>query len=684
MTLRNTILLRVILLICAITIALSAVFYRIISDDALQRAQQTIDAGFTYFGDSLQRRQREASLEVEKTNAALRSGFQTAAAARNGFTVPDGAAADIPLSGIVAGVRPLTDQLFALAAALGTAGLRIALYDQQGRLLLLFFNDAPLYYTVGLHLPELVPGRLLVQRRMIVQAGGSVTRLVQDEEHLLARVQAADMDCIDLPPGQAVEIPVAAVAGHPQGQFALLDRMPALRLRIPVHGLSTKYGYFALAARDGDNEQNWGLLELTMQMTAGDIQHVAALTHTQINAFVNGELACGTLQTYPRLLGIPPSPVAFDAFIGNAQASPVVPRTVGEQSYYESLTTLGDSDGAVATIAVLLPRDAERRATLVLLASIGGAGLLFGLLAGAEAVRLSRQVADPISRLVAAMQRLARGETAPGGESGPKPGQSGIVEVRQMDHALEDLVRSNAETIALAEAIADGDLQVQVTPRSTNDSMMQSLNAMVRQLQEHQRLTTQAIQEAQVANRSLAQANRKLETLSSTDALTGIANRRRFDEVLAREYARHARLGAELSLILLDVDFFKLYNDHYGHQQGDDCLRRIAQVLTACAKRPSDLVARYGGEEFVCILPETDLGGALQVAEHIRRGVMEQAIPHARSEVAAQVTVSLGVVSAVCRCETSPALLLEEADRYLYQAKNTGRNRTASRQPDVS
>lgn len=682
MTLRNTIVIRMVLLICAIALALSAVFFWIFRDDVRQRAQQAVDATFAFFEDSLQRRQREIAREVEKVNQPLYAGLALVASARDGKPVPD-AAADARLAGIVAATRPLTDQLFALAEALGMRGIRIALYNRQGSLLLLFCNDAPMYYTVGLHLPDFAPGRLLVQRRVIDQAGGAVTRIVQDEKRFLTPALRSAMDFVALAPGQAETIPSADVAGRPQSRFALLDRMPALQLRIPVHGTSSRYGYFALNTHAEADETNSGLLELTMQMTPGDIQHVAALTHTQINAFVQGALACGTLESYSRLAGAPPLPVGFDGLIEKPHGSPVVSRSLGGQSYYESLMTFGNGEEPVATFAVLLPRDAERHATLVLLWSIGGAGLLFVLLAGAEAVRLSRRVSDPISRLVAALQQLARGEVAPAGKRENRPDQAGIVEVRHMNYALHVLERANAETIALAEAIAAGDFLAQVTPRSPQDRMMHSLNAMVRQLNEHQRLTSQAIEEARVANLTLAEANRKLEALSSTDALTGIANRRRFDEILAREYANHARVGAKLSLILLDVDFFKLYNDHYGHQQGDECLRRIAEVLSACAKRPSDLVARYGGEEFVCILPDTDSSGAHHVAECIRHGVMEQAIPHARSEVADRVTVSLGVVTSRCSPATSPAHLLEQADHHLYEAKKAGRNRTASGQADA-
>ncbi|OGQ87319.1 MAG: hypothetical protein A2512_08165 [Deltaproteobacteria bacterium RIFOXYD12_FULL_56_24] len=184
----------------------------------------------------------------------------------------------------------------------------------------------------------------------------------------------------------------------------------------------------------------------------------------------------------------------------------------------------------------------------------------------------------------------------------------------------------------------------------------------------------QEITQRKQAEKVLEEANRKLEALSMTDSLTGVANRRRFDAVLAREYARHARSGAELSLIMLDIDHFKDFNDCYGHLKGDECLRQVAQAMADCVVRPTDLVARYGGEEFACILPETDSHGAIAIAEKIRRGIIARAIPHQESKVAACVTASLGVATMPCAAGGSAMDLIAQADGQLYLAKSSGRN----------
>ncbi len=182
-----------------------------------------------------------------------------------------------------------------------------------------------------------------------------------------------------------------------------------------------------------------------------------------------------------------------------------------------------------------------------------------------------------------------------------------------------------------------------------------------------------------VLTRRLDEANRELIRLSAVDGLTGIANRRQFDEFLTREWARGTRHEAEISLLMCDVDFFKQYNDLYGHQMGDECLRTVAQTLASRVKRPTDLVARYGGEEFAVILPDTDLEGALQLAEAMRGDKTKRlAIAHGGGKDGI-VTMSLGIA---CRIPSRDGLgsvaLVKAADDALYEAKGRGRNCVAS------
>jgi len=169
-----------------------------------------------------------------------------------------------------------------------------------------------------------------------------------------------------------------------------------------------------------------------------------------------------------------------------------------------------------------------------------------------------------------------------------------------------------------------------------------------------------------------------LESLSTTDGLTELPNRRRFDDFLNREWRRSMRDQSLLSLILMDIDFFKEFNDHYGHLAGDDCLRQAANVLSEIVRRPGDLVARYGGEEFACILPSTDLRGALAIANTVRNRLEQAAIPHYYSSVADHVTLSFGVATLVPETGQTPSLLIQLADDLLYSAKQNGRDRILS------
>ena len=181
--------------------------------------------------------------------------------------------------------------------------------------------------------------------------------------------------------------------------------------------------------------------------------------------------------------------------------------------------------------------------------------------------------------------------------------------------------------------------------------------------------------ETLVEERTLAleQANDKLEALSYTDGLTGIANRRNFDRMLAQEWNRGQRAGTPLALVLLDVDHFKHFNDHYGHLAGDGCLRSLARVLVQAGRRAGELPARYGGEEFVVLLPDAGWDDALETARRIQKDVWSLALPHAETSPGI-VTVSLGVASLVPSRQHMPEELVRQADSALYRAKQSGRN----------
>jgi diguanylate cyclase (GGDEF)-like protein len=181
------------------------------------------------------------------------------------------------------------------------------------------------------------------------------------------------------------------------------------------------------------------------------------------------------------------------------------------------------------------------------------------------------------------------------------------------------------------------------------------------------------IQQSQLY-RQLESANQTLQRLASIDGLTQIANRRCFDEYLYQEWQRLTREQAPLSLILGDIDYFKLYNDTYGHQTGDNCLYQVAKTISSCAKRPADLVARYGGEEFALVLPNTKSLGAIKVAQDIQSKVKALHLPHSSSSASGDVTLSLGIAAMIPQPDAHASALVAAADKALYQAKAAGRN----------
>ena len=183
------------------------------------------------------------------------------------------------------------------------------------------------------------------------------------------------------------------------------------------------------------------------------------------------------------------------------------------------------------------------------------------------------------------------------------------------------------------------------------------------------------ISERKKTETALQDLQTKLEEMSFKDGLTGVANRRMLDSVLEQEWTNARRNNQPLSLVMLDIDCFKQYNDFYGHLQGDDCLIRVAQALNGAATRGRDFFARFGGEEFVLVLPETDADAAHKIAERCRSLIFKQQIPHAASPVSQLLTVSLGVGSIVPAHKDDLKTFFEEVDRRLYRAKQAGRNR---------
>ena len=202
-----------------------------------------------------------------------------------------------------------------------------------------------------------------------------------------------------------------------------------------------------------------------------------------------------------------------------------------------------------------------------------------------------------------------------------------------------------------------------------------TLRNLQKKIQEQNLQLVGEIEERERVEKALVEANRKLELLATIDGLTGISNRRQFDLFLEQEWKRSTREQVPISFILCDIDQFKLFNDEYGHVEGDNCLKQVAQGIRRSVKRPADLVARYGGEEFAVVMPNTDTIGAIKIAEKIKKEIEALGIKHVRSKVARHVSLSIGVGSTVPDRSDGPEAFINEVDQFLYQAKKAGRDR---------
>ena len=316
-----------------------------------------------------------------------------------------------------------------------------------------------------------------------------------------------------------------------------------------------------------------------------------------------------------------------------------------------------------------------------------------------ERIRESLDIRDILTSTLEAVQQLLKAERVAlyrqATASGTLIVELGASQVciwnPQLDGALAPLERSPAAQLTEPTDTLDGARSLLKVPIWQSDSTAKQgqwgeLVAEARQsdrvwqqweidfLQQLANQVAIAIHQSKLY-RQLEQANRELQQLATTDDLTGVANRRQFEQILNQEWQRLSREQKPLSLIMCDIDCFKAYNDTYGHPAGDRCIQSVSQALEQATQRSTDLVTRYGGEEFAIILPNTDASGALQVARRIRHYLAALKLSHESSPVSERITLSIGVATKIPNLKETPVTLVQSADDALYQAKAEGRDR---------
>jgi diguanylate cyclase (GGDEF)-like protein len=314
---------------------------------------------------------------------------------------------------------------------------------------------------------------------------------------------------------------------------------------------------------------------------------------------------------------------------------------------YTQITPYAGNNGLDWQIITTMPastlaRQASHTGALLTLLCLTSLGVTI-----TTAIYLSRKLVRPILRLSEASHQLAQGQ----------------------GYQRLNMGRVN-ELAILVESFNQMAQEIQQS-RQTLEHYSQELEQKV---YERTQTLEQEICKRIAMEEALSRTNQELERLAFVDGLTQVANRRYFDDRLNREWGRLRREQTPLSLILCDIDYFKQYNDTYGHQAGDECLRQVATILKTKAKRPADLVARYGGEEFVLILPDTPAIGAIQVAREIQAHMRQIQIPHQGAAIHPFVTLSLGIASMIPQYDMTSDQLIDQADQALYKAKSRGRN----------
>jgi len=285
--------------------------------------------------------------------------------------------------------------------------------------------------------------------------------------------------------------------------------------------------------------------------------------------------------------------------------------------------------------------------------------VILGIISSLLSWEISGRIIKPMMMIAATADRIRQGDT-----TAKIPVFFGKDEVSKFSLAIADLFTTLEQQKQLLVKF--------------NSELEQLIQIRTEKLSSLNQQLLKEVNERKQAEIALQESNKELHRLTITDGLTGIANRRHFDQYLQKAWRILAREQLPLSLILADVDFFKKYNDLYGHQAGDICLQKVAQTLSQNLSRPGDLAARYGGEEFTIILPNTDIVGANHVAKILCQAIQNLQIPHAGSEISQYVSVSIGLVTLIPRLETHPRYAVKQADLMLYQAKTQGRNQTVS------
>lgn len=652
MKLRNIFLGSTIVLLSLAFFALASVLYSVYAEEMRERARRHIEETHALLVEHVNARMGTITEGLETINHPLLNALRNLDRSRAG-KAPD------PLKALrtaLPKLAPAMDEVRHLARKVGEEYVRIAIYDDKGILLLLYQSDNHQELTLSAYLPEVHADRLIVLRKERKIAWDTSTVTIFDERRIQGLKNADGLETLPPPP----EIPVRiseTYRGSAYRSFSILDRLPALRLRAPLSDAKTNLFFATINDHQAAPQLGRGAIDVTLQFSNEGIAKISSIMHTQINAFINERLTLGTLNTYDKI-----SPGDQTALtLGETLSVPPVvhlqPKSIDGVNYYESRIALRGDFSESLILSVLEPRTTEEKSIAAFLYRLALIALLFGAVFFLIIFLLNKQLVLPIVRMQETIKALTRGAFQSTHEI---RNVFWINEIRTIQNALAELATVNQKIAKLANRVADGNFGDTIEPRSENDVLIQALNRMEVRLVEQRE--------------QISQQNMELRTLANTDGLTGIFNRRYFDHLFEYNYNIAKRNNIPITVMMIDIDYFKKFNDHFGHQSGDDCLIAVAKALSRCAMRQDDIVARYGGEEFVIVSLGNDPEHSQRMAKTLCHEVGLLKIDHPLSEHSI-VTISVGWCSAIPRDPLSTKELLKRADEALYQAKIRGRNR---------
>jgi diguanylate cyclase (GGDEF)-like protein len=554
-------------------------------------------------------------------------------------------------------LSPILDEVEHLAKSLGEQRVQIALYDTNGTLLLHYASYNNTDITMNLYLPKLYPEKLImIRERKMVTWSHSSTSLFQ-EDYIQEAKSLDDIKTTAFPSNLSRHKTMQR-KNYSNRAFSISQENLAINYQTPLSTANDYSIYFQKQNQEQNIEKKYyGMIDLTLEFDAGEISKIASMTHSHINLFVHNTFSMGTLYMKPDSNHKGNEALCLKEFLTLDSFPELSTKQVKGIDYYESLFSIKTDTNDTLTLSILKSRELEHQAITSFLKKTTLIIVVFIVVVLIFTLIFNRELVIPIVNMYEVINKLAKGDLE---MKEAHYTHSHFFEIKKIKQALDQLIKVELEISGLANKVADGDFTQSISPRSSKDTLIKSLNSMVKQLY--------------AQSDQISKTNKALEKLSITDGLTELYNRRYFDESFKDYFNIAKRNAIPISIFMLDIDYFKKYNDHFGHQKGDECLQIVAQTMVGCVQRQDDFVARYGGEEFTIISLGISKQDAIQLGEKICKKIESLHLEHPLSEHK-HVTVSMGLCSTTPVQEETSENLLKAADDALYQAKNNGRNR---------